>query len=117
AEITPRTRRYPPAKGAAGRPMTWSHVMTSGSVVVGGSATAAHCDEPSKHDADTAPTSTATTSRPSFNRTHEPYAHASPGGHATVTLAIMLEAGAGRASVRGQTRSGSDPNPACATGV
>lgn len=78
AEITPRTRCRPSAKGAADRPMTWSHVMTSGSVVVGGSETAAECDEPSRHDADTAPTSTAPTSTLSLNRTHEPYAHASP---------------------------------------
>jgi hypothetical protein len=54
--------------------MTWSHVTTSGSVVVGGSETAAECDEPPKHDADTAPISTATTSTLRFNRTHEPYA-------------------------------------------
>jgi hypothetical protein len=67
-EITPRTRRYPSAKGNFGRRMIWSQVTTS--CTLGGVAeTAAECDEPSKHDADNAPTSAMTTSTPRFNRT------------------------------------------------
>ena len=76
-EITPRTRRYPSAKGDFGRRMIWSHATTSctrGGVTV----TAPECDEPPKHDADTAPTSATTASTHRFNRTTGPYRPTDP---------------------------------------
>jgi hypothetical protein len=83
-EITPRTRRYPSAKGDFGCRMIWSHVTTSGGTPVGVEI-AAGCDEPPRHDADTAPASTTTTSMLTLNRTLEILRlSGSDGGHGDV---------------------------------
>lgn len=73
-EITPRTRRYPPAGGDFGRRIIWPHPTAKGCTPLAVAETAAECDEPPKHDADADATSTPTMSTLGFNRTPEPYA-------------------------------------------
>ncbi len=75
-EITPRTRRYPPAKGDFGWRMIWSHVTTSGYAAADGVETAG-CDEPPRHDTDTDPANTTTTSTLALDPTVRSYARES----------------------------------------
>jgi hypothetical protein len=111
-EITPRTRRYPSAKGDFGRRMTWSHATTS--CTLGGAAeTAAECDDPPKHAADTAPTSTTTTSTPRFNRTPGSYAHRPVNDPATVSTTAAAN-GRSAAGTRTNTTTTSTRGPAFA---